>query len=822
MAQSLNIKIAGLYTAPNPFSAVPEGALSIASNVVIDEESIAKSRRGLGKYGNVFSAPLTSLFQFRGRLLPYFSDTTLARDSDGAGTWINYAGTIAPAQPDVKLRSVEALKNIYFNSSAGMVKLDSLTGVPYAAGGVRALGGLGSLSGATGYLPNASVVAYRIVWKFVDANENLILGAPSSRITVSNNAGATRNVSLTFRVPQIVTASFYYQIYRSNDSGSLSVEPDDEMQLVFESQPTAGQITASSVTVVDSTPNSLKGATLYTSPSQEGIALSNESPPFCKDMTVFKGSTFAANTRSKQRLTLTLIGVGGSSLSIDDTVTIAGVVYTGKAAEDAALNQFLISSTGDPADDIEVTAQSLARVINASASNTTVYAYYLSGFSELPGKFLIEERAIGGASFAANSNRGASFIPILPVSGAAISSTNDERLNGVSFSKPGINEAFPLPYFFNIGSADAPVRRILALRDSVFVLKDDGVFRIVGEDPASFRVSTFDTTTQILGAETAVVLNNTIMMFSDQTVVSVSESGVQVVSRPIEQDLLRISSALFPNFASASFAVGYESDRKYILFTVSRTSDTVATIAYVYNLFTQSWTTWDRSERAGIVLSQDNKLYFASGNNNYVYKERKDFALTDYVDDEIALTVTASSGTSLSVASTVGLEPSWLIEQVGAAASILSIDSPTDITLTSAQVFTPGAATAFEPIVQEVQFTPLSQGNPGLMKHFRETTFFFRDAQFDAITLGFSNNFVNSTLFTTVVPVASGLWGDFPWGSSPWGGGLGEQQGIRTFIPANRQRALWLSLSVRLSQPRNSFSLEGVSIVFEPMSTRFK
>ena len=40
MSQSLQMKIRGLYTFPNDMSAVPEGALSVAYNIVIDKDSI--------------------------------------------------------------------------------------------------------------------------------------------------------------------------------------------------------------------------------------------------------------------------------------------------------------------------------------------------------------------------------------------------------------------------------------------------------------------------------------------------------------------------------------------------------------------------------------------------------------------------------------------------------------------------------------------------------------------------------------------------------------------------------------------------------------
>jgi hypothetical protein len=46
MPQSINLKHKGLYTWPNPLSGIPEGALEIAKNLVIDREETAEPRRG--------------------------------------------------------------------------------------------------------------------------------------------------------------------------------------------------------------------------------------------------------------------------------------------------------------------------------------------------------------------------------------------------------------------------------------------------------------------------------------------------------------------------------------------------------------------------------------------------------------------------------------------------------------------------------------------------------------------------------------------------------------------------------------------------------
>jgi hypothetical protein len=96
MAQDLKLKIRGLYTHGNELSEVPDGALSIADNIVIDEDSIAASRRGLDRLSYGFSdvdfRP-NKLFVFQDKLLAHYSTDKLAYYDPATG-WIEYTGSL--------------------------------------------------------------------------------------------------------------------------------------------------------------------------------------------------------------------------------------------------------------------------------------------------------------------------------------------------------------------------------------------------------------------------------------------------------------------------------------------------------------------------------------------------------------------------------------------------------------------------------------------------------------------------------------------------------------------------------------------------------
>lgn len=835
--------------------------------------------------------------------------TVIIRDSLDAYGWINYAGTYL--QPDVttKLRSVESNNNVYFTTFTGIQKLDTLTDVIVPAGAPPGLDGYATLNtSSSGFMPDDVQVAYRIVWGYKDANKNVILGVPSQRIIIANTTGMTKDVDLNISTPQGVTVNYFYQAYRSGFSATANDEPNDEMALVYEANPTNTDLSNGFVTFTDETPESLRnGAALYTSPSQEGILQANTPPPFAKDVTLFKGSAFYANAKTKQNLNLSILSVSGKfsifgdttnvagdtpttiinltysvtgtltagsnqitsvsdtsslyagqdisdltnttyipagsvitqivnsntiiisnpvtnssvgdtleigisglsvgqivtgtgipanttvtkvylfsnfngnttntspivtnivstlgfqvgqpitgpgipsktvilsvdsntqitlsknatatataaalvlqsgiqisnaatattsqvtlslqngqgGIQIGDTVTIAGTTYTASQVENISSKQFKVFSIGSPAQNIADTSASLIRVINRTTSPTpTIYAFYESGFQQLPGQILFQERVFGGGIFyatASSTRAGTAYSPNLPTAGGtSVASQNDEFGNGLYFSKTQQPEAVPLLNFIKVGSAHANILRVIPLRDSLFILKEDGVFRLTGNDPTSFSVDLFDSTTIILSAESAVSLNNLIFMLSKYGIVTVSDTGVTVISRAIEDKMLDLFEASINSAKNLSFGISYESDRKYVFFCVTNSSDTTPTQAYVYNTFTTTWTKWNLSQTCGIVHPTEDVLYLGDVGSNTFDIERKTRTFTDYTDSSFTLNLLGVTGNTVLGSPNINSIPDTTVFNVGqsvsgigipSGAQIISISSGTSITL---------------------------------------------------------------------------------------------------------------------------------------------
>lgn len=817
---TLNLKSRGLYTHPSPLSA-PKGAALIADNLVIDREDTTETRRGLKQAGNSFtltgSDKINKLFNYNSRLIASYA-SKLAYDSDGSLTWVDYSGTYDPPTGANRIQSAQANKNFYFTTDAGIKKLDAYNGTVGMAGMYKGLDGSGALNATPTWFATNAQVAYRVVFGIQDANKNKILGSPSQRIIVANTSGSSQGVDLTFTLPSGITTSHFYQIYRSGQSASSSDEPNDELQLIVEKSPSSAEVTALSVTYTDATPDSLRGATLYTSPSQQGILQANEAPPLARDIATYKNQALYANTLTKHRLNITLISAGGSGLVADDTITIAGVTYTAKGTETVASAQFKVTTSGTAAENIDATAKSLIRVINQYTGNTLVYAYYLTGFADLPGQILIEERGVGGSQFVAISSRGSAFSPTIPSSGSTYSSSNDSAPNRVYVAKPGQPEAVPILSYVEAGSALKNIVRIVALRNSVFLLKEDGIFRITGETISDFRVSLFDATTIIKCQESAVSFNNQVVCFSTRGLVTISDAGVAIISRPIERTLLTISSSQYTNFDDASFGVSYESDSKYVFSTVSETDDTVATQEFVWNSITDTFTRWDKSVTCGIVGESDNKLYFGSGVSgvNKVYQERKDYASTDYADEEYSVNITYVDGLTITLADVTSLEAGMSLVQFKGtnpirASIITAVDSGnSQITVTDTFSWAIGTATVYAPISISYQPVPIDKGNPTVLHHWASFYLLFSNAQFDSITVAFTSNANVGPETVVLNPFLPG-WGDVPWGDEDWGGTIPDIQPIRTLVTRESAVSNWLNVKITQAQALTSFALIGLA-----------
>jgi hypothetical protein len=355
MAQSVVLRARGIHSFKNQLSELPEGALEEALNVVIDRDGVVEPRRGFKQYTeNTFLDQPKQILNYKDRLLVH-KGTSIAYENDTLdGTFTDFAGSYTEASAGRRIRGIESNGNFYFTTSSGIKKISALTSADFTsasgfitdAGGVKALDVTASIDTATpGFLSPLSKVAYRVVWGITDNNDNLILGSPSSRTVIENQDGVnSATVELSFAVPTDVTnTNFFYQVYRTgvvtgaNLSALDTLDPGDEMNLIFEDFVTSGELSGGTVTVSDITPEDFRanGASLYTNPvSGDGILQANEPPPFAEDIETYKGYTFYANTSTRQQLSISQLSIndlvsGTSKLFVTDGTTTREYTYIG-------------------------------------------------------------------------------------------------------------------------------------------------------------------------------------------------------------------------------------------------------------------------------------------------------------------------------------------------------------------------------------------------------------------------------------------------------------------------------------------------------------
>ncbi len=829
MLPSVTLDFMGLYTMQNLLSKVPPGACTIANNVNCDRPGIAETRRGFEFYGDQLPAPAIRGFIYDDTLLWYLNNGSLVYDSDAAGTWITYPGVFFPPSGSY-LNSTQSSGNFYFTTNNGVYKLDSLTGTPILSGVPTALDLQGSISGAGNVITNNSQVGYQVLFGYIDANNNLILGAPSEFLFVSNSAGSTQNIDLTITIPNGLSTSYFVQVYRTANTGSLSIPPGNNFQLAIEHQLTSGEIAAKSVTLTDSVPDSLLGAFIYTADGQPAN-FPNSSPPLCLDICTYQGMTFYANYQTVQTSDVTLDSVGSpNGLQVGDTfnITTGSTVYTytGAGSNNAAARQFKIDTSGSIAQNIDATARNLVAMINQDPSNSLYYAIYVTGENILPGAITLVSQNLQNGPFSVTSSRQTCWTPQIPAVGTSYISGNNARPNGMLVSKVNQPEAVPLAYelLLQAGNTNITIFRVIALQDAVYAFTSGGIFRITGSDPTTLQTLLFDSSAQIKGLATPQVLNNSIYYCSTQGVCSVSSGGNQIMSRNIERDLLTIEA--LTQFASVAFGCAYESDRRYLLWTNSQENNSAAIQAYAYNWITQTWTLWTRAATAAIVNNSIDRLFLADSDGN-IFEERKTFTNTDFADQSYTITITNvdTSTNIFTLADSSNVIIGDVIQQtIGPNQNTTQVTGNDlltgEVNVIDATDFVNGSAIDYRSIATQIQFVPFHGGFAEYVKAFDSWQFYFANADFDSIAVRMSSDFYPQAEEVDLTPVSFGGWGTLPWGTFNWGVSTIPEQLIPTWPTRNTRYAHWVIVNLSLTQAFTALALNGVSCTFDIVSTR--
>jgi len=484
---------------------------------------------------------------------------------------------------------------------------------------------------------------------------------------------------------------------------------------------------------------------------------------------------FYANCLQRQTLSIQLIG---TSIAAGATITIGGVTYT--AADTATTDITLVQDGVSPTNEnkatgtfvryqlvadisrrIEGTARSLCRVINGYPPNTSVYAYYDSEAGGAPGIIRLMERGIGGSSFAVtvnSSGTGLNFEPILPTTGTSISSTNNEAVAGCYISKPEQPDHVPLYTFRVIGDRTEKIQHIFSLKDSIIVIKENSIWRGSGSSLKDFTFSILDNTVSVRDSyEACALLDNKVFGISNQGPFAASETGVELIGRAEEYNILKGILGFTDGFSNG---IGVEPKRLYMVCTYDpelKQKNLADPVAYplpystfAYNYATGTWSRYLINSNNFAVLND--RVYYGMNNNNGIVMEERLPTVaseTNYYDETSTVNITAINTTTNTINLTFtkgvdyagyfaqwqylnelspgfeNLSKGWVIQDGPRQYVVLSYNSGAGTAVVhSTTGLTNGVKNVFRPIPVTVEYTASFADNATLLKKFREIVLF--------------------------------------------------------------------------------------------------
>lgn len=411
---------------------------------------------------------------------------------------------------------------------------------------------------------------------------------------------------------------------------------------------------------------------------------------------------------------------------------------------------------------IRDSAESLVKAINRDPLSL-VYAQYTSTPIDTPGNIRIQEKNFGEPIYL-RVNPGptatppgpdtqAGFFPQIPTSYTGpdqVYSADEILLNAVFFSKLQEPEAVPLVNFISVGSEKAQILNIYSLTNSLVILKEDGVYRLTGDNPSNFVVAALDNTVNSVARRGSTTFANQVAALTNQGIVLINETSVQIISRVIENVIQTIVNNGTIDIDTA--AVAYEIDRNYIITT--QTPDGQSQVTYCYNILTDSWTTWTWLFTYACV-GPEKILYLVDTTRKIILRERKNNNKLDYVGQWYDVTVIDYIDSTHALIS-CAIEPQY--GDIIVKSDIINIirssveQNPGEYEVEffyESNLADSDAVVLYQKYESTVKLAPYTSGNIGLGKQFTQMQIHFRDHACNALSINYSNDTYQQTTTDT-------------------------------------------------------------------------
>lgn len=856
----VRLQASGLFLEPNELTA-PPGALREALNVRIRRPNIIEPRPGFpltsvtgasGGGWQVFSWQGEVYGVFGGKLWLY--DAVTPVEVKHGATSLVISSDEAFAEPMGRVFLVVTDNGIYRIPTPG-----STSAVP--AGVPAAKPPMATSVTGTG-VANNEHVAMRVLFS-VEVNDQLLVGAPSAPVTLTNTSGGAVGVQLEVPLPDNVTAGMTLQVYRT-EIVATSVPTGDEMALAASYVITSADVTAgyATVSLMVNGAGTL-GASLYTNETQEGILQAAYPPPNAACLAWWKGMGFYGDIRDLTyelrgfSVTLNAINPGGLDVIDSGSATNGSPTITGLSDGTAFTVGMYLSKDGDVGNADSV-FPAFSRVISNTATTVTFDKNALSsaatvvnghGVFEVGGVEFINGAVSDLAAKQFGSRQDLVELVALHTSVLLTISDYDADAYEVVFSSPSAfdveytgaagttklfglygspatsaeqgaethparimwsrtlqPEAVPLLQFQDIGDYRAPVMRLIPTRDSLFVLKADGVWRVTGDGPDTLRVEEFDRSIRLIHRRAADAFDNQVWAWTSTGIVALSEAGVQRMSEPsiasaIDASQDNIITLGLSTPPGGCFITGCTTQECVLVGVpaddASGAASAVAGYVYVYEAKTSAWTRWQAItnvdwrgavEHAGeiVIVGEGAALMFQDA---------------DATDFTTAVTVTGATSTQATIATlgsggvgyriVQGLSRgSWLTEALGSAA------------YTTTAPLEDGAADASAPMECVVEW--VAAPTSGALVHWRQMRAQYSQMEGTwRVTYSWTSERVQTAGEVYVTP-------DDPT----------EDAGVlahRMYVTRAHSRCARLRPKLTIESAGQAWRLEGITLTFEPM-----
>ena len=663
----------------------------------------------------------------------------------------------------------------------------------------------------TGDEPNFPSGTFTVTFIIHAAGFLYISSGNNAASTIEHGVSVSRTIDVKCQLPSTATTSHFLKLYRSETTDFATNEPSDNIRQVYETaRLSTTDLENGYIIINDICPDAMAGSPIDTSPDfGVGISQASYNPPISTDLAYWNDRMWYSNCTSKQQLEIQIIGVGISGLNTGDTITIDGHVFTGVSPADINVGwdyfdlgafEFGIVKYFDVAFNIEQTAMSLCYAINKQS--VSYYAFYVSGQNDNPGMILLQERSIGGSGFPVLSSNGAMWAPQLSVS-VPVSSVAERQPAYLFYSKLQIPEAVPLVNYLPIAETNKAILRIVAYNNKLYVFKENGIWCVSQNYP--YQVQQISTAS-LVGIDSVAIMGERIYALTNQGIVTISDAGVVVISLPIEADIMSMMGSGLSNLKTMSFGLGYESDRKYILWMPTDANSTENTQAFVYSQLANGFTRYSFGVSSAAIKPDTDVLYVGATSDgtedtqfNLLLKERKTRTSYDFADKIWTRYVLSITDKTIVLNSVANLKVGDLItDDNGVLILITDVDDSTNtITTLTAGTFVPYPTResgneihqSFESIIK---FNPITGNDPAVMKNFSQCSFLFSKTEPYQISSLFSNEIVQSDSGAVLEfnKYGFGRFSEAPYGS--------PTERIRRVAPIDTDKANCTQLSVGL------------------------